>query len=268
MAPASTMVKHVFKYLLILEDCKPWKPVLTRVLVVLVFYLTSLYTMSVMIVVAGIRYPKASNVLPDVGFDIIPAIYSSTIPNSLLTIAMVATALRLAVHRKGITIMRRFMVVHGVTALMRGITMVATSYPDPSLVCIDYEPPSSSSVFWKNTLVSNLDFTCGDLMFSGHTLFYVLIGLVWQKYTYLVEKCIVWFISVLGCVSLIVTRLHYTNDVIIAAYIAATAWYIYHMYATDPVYRKKCFILSWLEEDFSCGYEKCEKQVKVAVECV
>jgi len=261
---SSTVVLHVRRYLVILEDCKPWKPVLSRFFLVMGFYLLSLFMMSVMIVVAGIRYPKQSEVLPDLGFDLTPAVHSSRIPNTILTIGIVSTALRMTFHKKGITILRRFMVVHAITALMRGLTMVATSYPDPSLVCNNYEPPSSFSLFWQHTLVSNLDYTCGDLMFSGHTLFYVIIGLLWHKYTYLVEKCVMWFVCLLGCVSLIVTRLHYTNDVIIAAYFAATTWYIYHMYATDPVYRKQWFILNWLEEDFSSPeYEKCELQTSL-----
>jgi len=246
------MIKRVSQYVQVLEDCKPWKPVLIRTLLVMGFYLVCLYIMSVMNVVAGIRYPKKSEVLPDVGFDILPAVHENSIPNTILTVSIVCTAIRLVMHQKGITILRRFMIVHGITALMRGLTMVATSYPDPSLVCHDYEPPSSTSLFWHTTLVS-MKLTCGDLMFSGHTILFVLIGLLWHKYTRMLGKCIFWFISWLGCVSLIITRLHYTNDVLVASYVAVTTWNLYHEH------KDQWFIPNWLDFD----YKKCEyKEMK------
>jgi len=245
----STARKFVKKYLLILKDCKPGKPVFQRFAATLVFYLFSLYIMSVTVVLAGMRYPRQSGELPDLGFAVLPALHQEQYPNHILLICLLTSIARFLFHRKGITIIRRFMAIHGITALLRCVTLVATSYPDPSFVCQDYKPADNPTKFWKTTVVNNLSMTCGDLMPSGHTLFFIILALIWNKYCNTAEKCVFWVLSAAGCLSLIVTRLHYTNDVLIALYVAITTFYIYHVYATDPNHRSKSSIFSWVEAD-------------------
>lgn len=247
--------KRVKKYLLILKDCKPGKPTFRRFGATVVFYLFSLYIMSVTVVLAGMRYPRQGGELPDLGFDVLPAIHKEQYPNHILTTCLLVSIVRFLFHRKGLTIIRRFMTIHAITALLRCVTLVSTSYPDPSFVCRDYQPVDNPTIFWKTTVVNNLSMTCGDLMPSGHTLFFIILGLTWQKYCNFAEKCVFWVISVAGCLSLIVTRLHYTNDVLIALYVAITVFYIYHIFATDPIYRAKSVIFSWLEADLTVEKE-------------
>jgi len=244
-----TIRKHAKKYLLILKDCKPAKPTFRRFAATLVFYLFSLYIMSVTVVLAGMRYPRQTGELPDLGFAVLPALHREQYPNHILLICLLTSIARFLFHRKGITIIRRFMAIHGITALLRCVTLVATSYPDPSFVCRDYEPADNPTIFWKTTLVNNLSMTCGDLMPSGHTLFFIILALIWNKYCNFAEKCVFWVLSLAGCLSLIVTRLHYTNDVLIAFYVAITTFYIYHIFATDTNYRNRSFICSWVEAD-------------------
>jgi len=242
------MIKQrVKKHLLILKDCKPVKPTFRRLGAVVVFYLFSLYIMSVTVVVAGMRYPRQGGELPDLGFAVLPALHREQYPNKILVICLVCSIGRFLFHRKGLTIIRRFMTIHAITALLRCITLVATSYPDPSFICRDYKPADNPTIFWKTTIVNNLSMTCGDLMPSGHTLFFIILALMWQRYCNFVEKCVFWVLSLAGCLSLIVTRLHYTNDVLIAIYVAITVSYIYHIFATDPTYRAKSVVFSWLE---------------------
>lgn len=228
--------KHIKKNLLILKDCKPAKPVFHRFGATMMFYLFSLYIMSITVVVAGLRYPRESGVLPDIGFELLPASNNEQIPNHILLICILTTFIRLIFHRKGLTIMRRFMAIHGITALLRCITLFTTSYPDPSLVCRTYQPANTPILFLKTTVVNNLSVTCGDLMPSGHTLFFFLLALTWHKYTNFVEKCLFWVLSLAGCLSLIVTRLHYTNDVLIAMYMALTTFCIQlPLHITSPL---------------------------------
>lgn len=241
--------KLVKKHLLILKDCKPGRPVFQRFGATMVFYLFSLYLMSVLVVTAGLRYPRGGDALPDIGFEILPAAHNEHIPNNILLISILASLLRFLFHRKGLTIMRRFMAIHGITALLRCVTLVTTSYPDPSLVCRGYHSPDTPTLFWKSTLMSNLAMSCGDLMPSGHTLFFISLAMIWHYYTSFYEKCAFWVLALAGSLSLIITRLHYTNDVLIAIYVALTTFYIFHIYAIDPNYRDKNFVFSWLEAD-------------------
>jgi len=243
------------KHLLILKDCKPVKPTFKRFGAVCVFYLFSLYIMSVTVVVAGMRYPRQGGELPDLGFAVLPALHREHYPNKILMICLFCSLVRFLFHRKGITLMRRFMTIHAITALLRCVTLVATSYPDPSFVCRDYQPADNPTIFWKTTVYNNLSMTCGDLMPSGHTLFFIILALIWQRYCNFAEKCVYWVLSLAGCLSLIVTRLHYTNDVLIAIYVAITVSYIYHVFATDPNYRAKSFVFSWLEADLKIQKE-------------
>jgi len=215
----------------------------------MVFYCFCLYIMSVTVVVAGMRYPRQSVELPDLGFYILPAVNKAKYPDHILLICLFTSLIRFIFHRKGLTIIRRFMVIHGITALLRCVTLVATSYPDPSFACADYKPADNPTLFWKTTVVNNLNYTCGDLMPSGHTLFFIIMALMWQRYCNFAEKCVFWVLSMAGCLALVVTRLHYTNDVLIAIYISITSSYIFHLYALDPNYRCKSIVMSWLEAD-------------------
>jgi len=240
------------KYLKILNDCRPLKPTLQRLLVSFLFYGVALYTMSVMAVVGGMRYPRQISELPDLGFEILPVLdnQNTNIPNGLMTFAIVATVVRALFHDKGVTMVRRFLVIHGVTALFRCVCLAATSYPDPNKLCQSYRSPETAGAFWLETIIHHGFLTCGDLMFSGHTLIYVLCALTWHKWTSFIEKVVIWILMIGACISLVATHMHYTDDVIIAFYISVTSFYIYHYYAESPILRKKNFIIAWLEQEF------------------
>jgi hypothetical protein len=233
----------------ILHDMGPWKTTVSRVLVVACFHIVSLYIMSVMVVVGGTRYPKYKAPLPDLAFDVLaPYPDLSWLPNTLIYLLLLATLIRCLLSRQGLTIIRRVLFVHAITMLMRSLTLVATSYPDPSLPCVDYMPPSDVNPFWANTLGNADLITCGDLMFSGHTLIYVVLALAWQKYFYVIEKVIFWMFTLVAITTLLVARLHYLNDIIVAMYVVVCVWHVYHMHAESDR-RQLNPIVGWLEAD-------------------
>jgi len=251
----------VRRYIRILNDLTPLKPALHRLVASGIYYGICLYIMSVMAVVSGMRYPKHLPDLPDLGFELLPIMdqQQTTIPNTLLLLALVGTGVRALFHDKGATIIRRFLIIHGTTALLRCICLAGTSYPDPNRLCVNYHPPSTTALFWQETVVHRGFLTCGDLMFSGHTLVYVLIALVWHKYFTRPEKIIVWILMIFACFSLVATRMHYTDDVLIALYIAVTSFYLYH-HLSEPHMRKKNSIMAWLENDYVEEAAKIEKE--------
>ena len=187
----------------------------------------------------------------------------------MITISLLSMAIRCLFHEKGITIIRRFMIVHGICALLRCFVIATTSYPglslvtkfsiechlDPSGLCADYQSPATTTGFWKESLVKNGLLTCGDLMFSGHTLVYVLTAMTWTKYFTRYETMIVWIIEIGSALTLIGTRMHYTDDVLISLYVAITVFHIYHIWALEPSYRyliriPKCAKSFSLENEF------------------
>jgi hypothetical protein len=219
----------------ILSDMGPWKTTVSRTLVVASFHIASLYIMSVMVVVGGTRYPKYKAALPDLGFDVLaPYPELSWLPNTMIYILLFATLVRCVFSRQGLTIVRRVLFVHAITMLMRSLTLVATSYPDPSAPCVDYMPPQNVNPFWAKT-VGNADLiTCGDLMFSGHTLIYVVLRARLAKVLLRRREG--------HCLALHprrhshaqrFARLHYLNDIIVAVYVISATWHIYHLYAAD-----------------------------------
>lgn len=145
--------------------------------------------------------------------------------------------------------MRRFMIIHGICALLRCAVMATTSYPDPNRLCGDYRPPQTLGTFWRETVIKTGFLTCGDLMFSGHTLVYMISALTWNKYFTKPEKVIVWILELAAAVSLVATRMHYTNDVLIAMYTSVTVFYIYNLWALNKQYRDQIRVLSWLEDE-------------------
>ena len=85
--------------------------------------------------------------------------------------------------------------------------------------------------------------TCGDMIFSGHTLLIILFCLTFHtyypktKHMYSVNgvKAMVWILGLVGVFFIIATRLHYTLDVLLAVFLAMTLWNSYHRLANTIV---------------------------------
>ena len=109
--------------------------------------------------------------------------------------------------------------------------------------------------------------TCGDMVFSGHTVFFVLASLVCKEYLtvrqcdtpftrtvstwiprfHTVGRWAAYTLSTAGIVAIVGTRLHYTLDVVIAIYITWRTWGSYHE-RCDPRNKKYASrIIRWLE---------------------
>jgi hypothetical protein len=220
--------------------------------------------MSAIVIYAGMRAPSLPD-LPDFGFELLPAfIESDTIANKLLAITGLFTFSRCLFHQKGILMLRRFAFLWTILIIGRCTTLLATSYPDPSRSCRTYKPPDSLLSFVIETVYRPEFVTCGDLMYSGHTVYFTLLGLLWSHYgTYSFEK-LAWIPIGLSILSLIATRVHYLNDVIIAFYLTILVWYMYHILASEPSLRKRYSLIWWLEKDIILmEEEKIETEMEI-----
>ena len=72
------------------------------------------------------------------------------------------------------------------------------------------------------------DITCGDMVFSGHSVLIVLCALTWHTYYERSQanvngvKVFAWAWAFAGLISIIGTRLHYSLDVLLAWYLSLT----------------------------------------------
>jgi len=255
-APAGTsaalIVKKMSPFVFCLREVQDTKFVLKRVLATLFFYTTCLYIMSVSVVYSSMRFPKDAPLLPDVGFDMFPEYNNSMFAHGVLFFCIGYLLVRTLFHPRGITMIRRFAIVHGLCAIMRAITLIAPSYPDPQPACTTFSPPATTGEFWIRTIYYHDVLTCGDLMYSGHTIVYTLVALSAQIYMSTVEKTIAWILLVIGGLALIIVRLHYTNDVIIGFFFAVSTYMWYHLFATNPTYKEKIPPIAWMEEQEEC----------------
>jgi hypothetical protein len=96
-------------------------------------------------------------------------------------------------------------------------------------------------------------------MFSGHALVYLLVALMWNRYCNKWERLIVWILMLAATVSLIATRMHYTDDVLVATYVIFTMYWIYHITVETPEWRQQCVIIRWLEPDDDVCIKPAEK---------
>jgi len=136
--------------------------------------------------------------LPDVGFLIVPEIDFPFLPNLIMIIVGGATFTLILSHPKRIMVIRRLLVIYTFLLLCRSLCIVATALPDPSPACIKQrihliqvlngslpQSPDFGGSLWRGltqTVVPIMTTTCGDLIFSGHTVFFALCGLIWSKY--------------------------------------------------------------------------------------
>jgi hypothetical protein len=252
------------KYIPCLREIRPkyFKMFFVRAVILGVVFIVSLWLMSASSVIAGIRYPKDGTVLPDIGFEFLPAMLSQGwITNTLLYVTGAMTAVRIVLNPKGITITRRMIFVYSILLLGRSTTLVATNYPDPSPMCKNFIPAEGINAFLVQSFYKENMVTCGDLMYSGHTIYFTLQGLIWSYYSKYRIESMMWIVIFFSMMSLVTTHVHYLADVMISFYMSILVWYVYHIIATRPEVRKDSPIIYWLEKDIALYEDKHPEEV-------
>jgi len=200
-------------------------------------------------------------VLPDVLFDLLPEHRDNRWPNWLTYGFIGCTSVLVLTHRRRITLTRRLLSWWTCLFILRCSTVTLTSLPDPNHMCFGTNPITDQLA----SFVSGI--SCGDMILSGHTMgmmccAFILIdafpyAAATGRHIAIHMLAAVWITA--GVISLIVTRFHYTVDVVLGLYFPTFVWTSYKLLITeDRIARWR--LLSWFEQDrfweCACCYER------------
>ncbi|CRK96351.1 CLUMA_CG009768, isoform A [Clunio marinus] len=199
------------------------------------------------------RYPP----LPDIFLDNVPhigwAFWACEVTGAVLFAIWVCV---LVFHKYRIILLRRFFALGGTVFLLRCFTMLITSLsvPGTHLECrasdFKFDDGDSLGLFEMlekrvsraYTIWSGLGMsikgvrTCGDYMFSGHTVALTLLNFFITEYTprnlYFLHTT-TWLLNMFGIFFILAAHEHYSIDVFIAFYIASRLFLYYHTLANN-----------------------------------
>ncbi|RKP10520.1 PAP2 superfamily C-terminal-domain-containing protein [Thamnocephalis sphaerospora] len=179
--------------------------------------------MNVMGNVASKRSPdnRVVPVLPDAGFEHIGQIKALYLTDVFDFVIIIPAVIYILLHRTPLSCAVQSLTTCSIGCILRITTVAITSFPDPRLDCerIEGDPFASVSLH-----------RCGDAMFSGHTMIFVLGALMWTSFSPLnwagrIATFLTWCCAIAGGIIIIANRAHYTVDVLVAFYVTVGAWY-------------------------------------------
>lgn len=199
------------------------------------------------------KYPP----LPDIFLDNVPhipwAFNMCEVTGTLLFCIWICV---LIVHKHRMVLLRRFFALAGTVFLLRCVTMLITSLsvPGTHLECTphDHKFDDSASVritemvylrisraytIWSGLGMSIQGVrTCGDYMFSGHTVALTLLNFFITEYTprnlYFLHT-MTWLLNMFGIFFILAAHEHYSIDVFVAFYITSRLFLYYHTLANN-----------------------------------
>ncbi|XP_062612028.1 sphingomyelin synthase-related protein 1-like [Saccostrea cucullata] len=230
---------HLSQYL----DSEILKTVLSFVYVFTVFLFTSFVMVIVHERVPDVeKYPP----LPDIFLDNVPFIPWAFQATEIIGMALGATWFTiLFFHKHRFILMRRMFSLLGTLFLLRSVCMLITSLSVPSkhLAC---EKKSYGDMraklgrafeIWSGLGMTSTGVrTCGDYMFSGHTVVLTMLNFFITEYTprklYYLHTCS-WMANMFGVFLILAAHEHYSIDVFVAFYLTSRLFLYYHTLANN-----------------------------------
>lgn len=210
--------------------------------------LSTMVTVQALGVQPHTRQWNATDILSDRLLDFELALPNPTLWHEIMVYGYIGVGVLLfiGINRRRVTLYRRLFTVWGILLLFRSTTIAWTSYPDPSAGCA-WGMPAPRFYFLES---------CGDLMFSGHTTGVLSVALVlidaypWFPFS---GSRVAFHVLSAGAAAaavliIVLTRLHYTADVVVATIITSLAWGFYYL-AIDHPKLKDTALVKWWERD-------------------
>jgi len=215
--------------------------------------------------------------LPDIVLDnITKQNWALDVCEILLMMSIVAAVIVVVFHRHRFILLRRIWFLLGLLYFYRSITIFVTVLPksDKDYLCTE-KAGNITALLVVNRVVTLLSggglsingkhVYCGDYIFSGHTVIFVMAYLCIKQYTpsrYYPLHWLSLLTSVCGVIFLLLARGHYTIDIVIAYALTYWLWITYHTLANIPILKTKhkdnqlkgllwWHILRWFEGNIS-----------------
>ena len=132
--------------------------------------------------------------------------------NVILYLEIAAVSLFILANRKRYVIIRRTSLIFFLVSLVRLFTVAATLVPDPAKKCLRPDPKGG---------------TCGDLIFSGHAVGFLLAALVIHEYApFWWMATTAWTTTAAGLILVVASKLHYTRDVLLAVLVTLSIFHL------------------------------------------
>ena len=196
----------------------------------------SVLTTSVCSSIAWFRHAFTSTPLPDIVHQLFAQSGSMAhhkIPDVMLLAQAPLAALLLARHKQRACIVLRITRAYATAMAMRSVMILSTSLPDSSPMCHTAKQQDCMLPFtvhnvcrkaWDIFRGAGGVLTCGDMMFSGHTVVFCILTLTWQDYLLPQGAAAITAWNAVGMAMIVITRLHYTVDVLVAVCITKGVW--------------------------------------------
>ncbi|XP_066592765.1 ceramide phosphoethanolamine synthase [Prorops nasuta] len=230
-----------------------WKTLISLAYLFIVTWITAF----VMVIVHD-RVPdmKKYPPLPDIFLDNVPHIpWAFDMCEVTGTVLFAMWLVVLVFHKYRFILLRRFFALSGTVFLLRCVTMLITSLsvPGAHLQC---QPRKGSDEDWTTTAYGELYNkiamayviwrgagmsiqgvrTCGDYMFSGHTVALTMLNFFITEYTsrqlYFLHT-FSWMLNMFGIFFILAAHEHYSIDVFVAFYITSRLFLYYHTLANN-----------------------------------
>ncbi|XP_060092680.1 sphingomyelin synthase-related protein 1 isoform X2 [Heteronotia binoei] len=225
-----------------------WKTALSCIYVFIVFGFTSF----VMVIVHE-RVPDMQTYppLPDIFLDSVPRIpWAFAMTEVCGVILCYIWLLVLLLHRHRSILLRRMCSLMGTVFLLRCITMFVTSLsvPGQHLQCsgklydnVGAKLQRAFAIWSGFGMTLTGVHTCGDYMFSGHTVVLTMLNFFVTEYTprsWNFLHTLSWVLNLFGIFFILAAHEHYSIDVFIAFYITTRLFLYYHTLANTRAYQQ------------------------------
>jgi len=231
------------------------RPEIWKALIALAYLFVVTWITAFVMVIVHDRVPdmKKYPPLPDIFLDNVPHIpWAFHMCEWTGTLLMLIWLTVLLFHKYRFILLRRFFALSGTVFLLRCITMLITSLSVPG-THLDCTPRNSTSnepllldllskmkqayIIWKGAGMSIQGVrTCGDYMFSGHTVALTMLNFFITEYTprdIYILHLFTWMLNCFGIFFILSGHEHYSIDVFIAFYITSRLFLYYHTLANN-----------------------------------
>ncbi|XP_053094384.1 sphingomyelin synthase-related protein 1 [Pangasianodon hypophthalmus] len=228
-------------------DPEYWKTALSSVYVTLVFGFTSFVMVIVHERVPDMRtYPP----LPDIFLDSVPRIpWAFAMAEACGVVLCSVWLIVLLLHKHRSILVRRMCSLMGTVFMLRCVTMFVTSLsvPGQHLQCTGkvygdmWAKLQRAVAIWSGFGMTLTGVhTCGDYMFSGHTVVLTMLNFFVTEYTprsWNFIHTLSWVLNLFGIFFILAAHEHYSIDVFIAFYITTRLFLYYHTLANTRAYQ-------------------------------